>query len=196
LAVVATVLAVALTGCGKPAGAAGSMPSASSKAAIEQAQLQFTRCMRDHGANVQDAKPDTGGGGSTAFQIQGNGDKGALDAAMQACQKYMPKAGGPPPDPAQQQQMLDRALKFAQCMRQHGVNMPDPQASGDGKGIMQQGPDSIDPKGKTFQEAQKACEQFFGPPGGAKGGQEPSTQIQGGDGKGGGGLVIGGNGNG
>jgi hypothetical protein len=188
MAAVAAVVVVALAGCGKPA-AAGSTPS--SKASAEQAQLQFTRCMRDHGANIQDAKPNTGNAGG-GFNISVNGgDHGTLDAAMKACEKYMPKAGGPPPDPAEMQAAFDRALKFAQCMRQHGVNMPDPKQASGGMGIMQQGPDSVDPSSKTFQDAQKACEQFFGPPGG-KGGQGPSTQIQGGDGKGGGsGAVIG-----
>jgi len=193
MAAVAAVVALALAGCGKPAGAAGASPTASSKAALEAQQLKFTQCMRAHGANVQDAHPNAGGGGG-AFQIQGNGDKGSLDAAMQACQQYMPKAGGPPPDPAEMQKAFDRALKFAQCMRQHGVDMPDPKQENGGVSISQIGPQSVDPRGKQFQDAQKACEQFFGPPGG-KGGPGPSTQIQGGDGKGGGsGMVIDGNG--
>jgi hypothetical protein len=189
VAAIAAVVAVALAGCGKPA-SAGATPS--SKASNEQAMLQFTRCMRDHGANVQDAKANAGGG--MAFQIQG-GDKGPLDAAMQACQKYMPKAGGPPPDPAEMQKAFDRALKFSQCMRQHGVDMPDPKQESGGISISQQGPGGVDPQSKQFQDAQKACEQFFGPPGG-KGGQGPSTQIQGGPGgkDGGSGAVISGNG--
>jgi hypothetical protein len=193
VAVVATVVAVALAGCGKPAGAAGASPAASSRAATEAQQLKFTQCMRAHGATVQDAQPNTSGGGS--FQINGNGaDKGSMDAAMQACSKYLPKAGGPPADPAQRQQMLDRALKFSQCMRQHGVNMPDPQMSSDGNGIMMQGgPNGVDPSSQQFQTAQKACEQYFGPPG-SKGGQGRSLSTGGQKGDGGGSGVVIGNG--
>jgi hypothetical protein len=191
LAAVAAAAVVMLAGCGKPANAAGSTPAASSKAALEAQQLKFTQCMRAHGANVQDAKPNTSGGGVN-LKITGNGaDKGAMDAAMQACSKYLPKAGGPPADPAQRQQMLDRALKFSQCMRQHGVDLPDPQMSSDGNGIiMQGGPGGgIDPSSKTFQDAQHACQQYFGPPGG-KGDQGPSVSTQG-KGGGGSGVVIG-----
>ena len=190
MAACAAVVAVALAGCGKPA-AAGATPSAS-RADAEKAQLQFTRCMRDHGAKVNDAQPGTGGGGGTGFQIQGSGDKGSLDQAMQACQKYLPKAGGPPPDPAQQQAMFDRALKFSQCMRQHGIDMPDPKQENGGISIQQSGPMTVDPNSKAYKDAMSACQQYFGPPGGMKGGPGPSTQIQGGDGKGGGsGMVIG-----
>jgi predicted small lipoprotein YifL len=190
VATVAAVVAVTLAGCGKSGGPAAT--PASSKASAEKAQLEFTRCMRDHGANVKDAQPNTGGGGGTSFSIQGSG-AGPLDDAMKACQKLLPKAGGPPPDPAEQQKAFDRALKFSQCMRQHGVNMPDPQQKDGGMTIMQSGPEGavVDPQSKQFQDAQKACEQFFGPPGG-KGGPGSSTHIEGG-GKGdgpGGGMVF------
>jgi hypothetical protein len=111
---------------------------------------------------------------------------------MQACQKYLPKAGGPPPDPAEMQKAFDRALKFSQCMRQHGVDMPDPKQENGGISISQSGPMSVDPSSQKFKDAQQACQQYFGPPGGMKGGQGPSTQIQGGKGDGGGsGMVIG-----
>jgi hypothetical protein len=196
VAVVAVAVAVALVGCGKPSAAAA---APSSNAGDKQAMLAFTRCMRDHGASVSDAKPNTAGksgagGGGTFLQINGgsgfSGSQGTVDAAMAACQKYLPKAGGPPPDPAEQQKAFDRALKFSQCMRQHGVDMPDPKQQSGGM-IMQTGPGGVDPNSKTFQDAQKACEQFFGPPGG-KGGPGPSTQTNGDGGSGSGsGLVIG-----
>jgi hypothetical protein len=190
MAAFAAVVAVALAGCGKPAASAAT--PAASKADAEKAQLAFTRCMRDHGANVKDAQPNTSGGGGTGFSIQG-GDKGSIDQAMQACQKYLPKAGGPPPDPAEQQKLFDRALKFSQCMRQHGVDMPDPKQENGGISISQSGPASVDPSSKTFKDGQQACQQYFGPPGGAKGGEGPSTHIQGPNGSegGGSGVVIG-----
>lgn len=202
VAAVAVTAVVALAGCGK-AGTGGAAGSPASKQSDSQAMLQFTRCMREHGATVGDAKPKTdgsgGAGAGTFMQINGgsgfSGPQGTIDAAMQACQKFLPKRSGPPPDPAEEKAAFDRALKFAQCMRQHGVDMPDPKQQGGG-GIMQAAPGGIDPSSKTFQDAQNACQQFFGPPGG-KGGPGPSTQIQdggpgsGGAGSSGGGAVIG-----
>jgi hypothetical protein len=48
-------------------------------------------------------------------------------------------------------------VKFAECMRENGVNIPDPKP-GEGLGI-KVGPDSgIDPA--EFEEASKACEQY------------------------------------
>jgi hypothetical protein len=50
------------------------------------------------------------------------------------------------------------ALDHAQCMREHGVDMPDPQF--DGGRIMQRGPDENVPREK-LEEAEKACEKYL-----------------------------------
>ena len=53
------------------------------------------------------------------------------------------------------------ALRFAQCMRAHGVpNFPDPSAGGGGLSI---GP-GLNPQSPSFQGAQKACARY-GPSG-------------------------------
>jgi hypothetical protein len=49
------------------------------------------------------------------------------------------------------------ALEYAQCMREHGVDMPDPQF--DGGGIMQRGPDENTPRA-TMEKAEDACKQI------------------------------------
>jgi hypothetical protein len=46
------------------------------------------------------------------------------------------------------------ALEYAQCMRRHGVDMPDPQFQGGG--IMQRGPDEHTPRA-TVDKAEEAC---------------------------------------
>ena len=85
---------------------------------------------------------------------------------MTACRKYMPN-GGKPPSAAQQQEMRDAALKFARCMREHGVDVPDPQTSGGRLSLKIQG---INPSSPAFQAAQKACKGLMPkPPGGLKG---------------------------
>ena len=57
-----------------------------------------------------------------------------------------------------QERMQDGAVKFAQCMRENGVDIPDPKPAGDGSGNVVLGPGSgKDPK---FKEAQKACAKY------------------------------------
>jgi hypothetical protein len=171
-ALVAVALTVSGCGSGKPAAQVASVaaahPSGSASASAslspEQAQLKFAQCMRSHGVNVQDPQP---GGGIT---IQGKpGDN--IDAAQRACQQYLPRGAGPQAkklDAAEQ----DKALKFARCMRQHGVDMPDPNFSGGGVQFSIRGSkgSGTDPNSATFQKAQKACQKYFGPPGGKGGG--------------------------
>ena len=82
-------------------------------------------------------------------------------------------------DPEQQAEMQARALEFAQCMRDHGVDMPDPQFTEDG-GVMMQvgGPgQQLDPD--TMQAAQEACNELMGPPPGADDGTGGSTDLDG-----------------
>jgi len=119
-----------------------------------QAMLNFARCMRQHGINMPDPKP---GGG---IEIKGGPggvkpDDPKFKAAQQACNKYLPNGGQPPkPNPQEQQQML----AFARCMRQHGINMPDPKPGG---GIeINGGPGGVNPDSPTFKAAQQACQQY------------------------------------
>jgi hypothetical protein len=66
------------------------------------------------------------------------------------------------PDPRQQM------LRFAQCMRQHGVDLPDPSADGaitiqhdgGGAGPQQSGPGGLDPNSPSFKAAQTACQKY------------------------------------
>jgi hypothetical protein len=98
-------------------------------------------------------------------------DATAMDEANKACQPIMEKAAGSfdPPSPEEQEKMKEQALAFAKCMREHGVDMPDPQF-GDNGAITQSiggptgtGPaEKMDPK--ALQTASEACGQ--GGPGG------------------------------
>jgi hypothetical protein len=71
----------------------------------------------------------------------------------------MKKAGFKPkaPPAAEQEKFKDAALKFARCMRSKGIDIPDPQVSGDGVGILQKGPTGVNPNSPRFQTAQKEC---------------------------------------
>lgn len=57
-------------------------------------------------------------------------------------------------------EMQDQMLAFSQCMRDHGVDFPDPEIPADGGPIGMQF--EVDPNDPTFQAAQEACQEIFG----------------------------------
>jgi hypothetical protein len=129
-----------------------------------QAALAFARCMRQHGIDMPDPQFS---GNKVTQRLKGGPGKGPNDpkfrAAQQACNKYLPNGGQPTkPDPQEQQQML----AFARCMRQHGIDMPDPDPNGGGT-VM--GPGTrVRPDDPTFKAAQQACQKYL--PNNGKGG--------------------------
>lgn len=156
----------ALSGCGAPAvpgvatliGAHAS-PSAGahSHADVERARLAWAQCMRQHGVDVPDPGQGQQGG---PIQVK---SRGAFEAAQQACQSILQQAGldTGTPNPA----LMDNAVKFAHCMRQHGINIPDPQAHGNGVSI--QMPKDSDANSPQFQAAQQACQHYMAKPNGS-----------------------------
>ncbi len=95
-----------------------------------QAQLlAYAQCMRQHGVNMPD--PQTGDDGGLSVAIpdgMGKGDP-ALVAAQNACKQYLPNGGAPPSmSPEQTEQMR----QYAQCMRDHGIQMADPDPNSGG----------------------------------------------------------------
>ena len=155
--ILTTVAAAALlAACGDSGG-----DNASAKTDPEQAQLRFAKCMREHGVEMPDPKPSPGGGPARiTFKAGAGDDPGKLEAAQKACQKYM-RAAAPDLSPEEEQQMRDAALKFARCMRAHGIDMPDPTFE-DGGGVLikvrggrgAKGDPASNPR---FQEAQREC---------------------------------------
>jgi hypothetical protein len=72
----------------------------------------------------------------------------------------------------------EKAVKFAQCMRENGVSQfPDPDASGNLTidGVLNGS--SIDPNSSTWQQASSACKGLQ-PPGFTGGGERSATQQE------------------
>jgi hypothetical protein len=70
-------------------------------------------------------------------------------------------AGTTPTNPAVAAKQYERALKYSQCMRAHGIaDFPDPSAGG-GIQLSAGGPNSdLNPGNPTFVAAQKACQKY------------------------------------
>jgi hypothetical protein len=149
----------------------------------EDAMLAFARCMREHGVNIPD--PDTSGGGGGAVTFASPASQGSnvdidtenFQAADKACRDLLGDGGPQDISPQQQQEMQDQALAFSRCMREHGVNMPDPTFGAEGQMTMKIDRDSgVDPSDPKFEAAQQACGSAYGPPG-TKGG--PGNSVTG-----------------
>ncbi len=72
--------------------------------------------------------PDPGSGNQKALRLGKGDDREKVQAAFKKCQSWL-QAGGKMPDlndPA----VRDLYVKFAQCMREHGVDVKDPKPGG------------------------------------------------------------------
>jgi hypothetical protein len=111
--------------------------------------------MRNHG--VHDfPDPDSSGN----FDLSGGGDLNpsnpTYQAAAQACRSF--GSAGKDSAPSLSPQQITAVVKFAECMRNHGINnYPDPDSSGHIPGIRHFG---IDPNSPQLRAAANACKQY------------------------------------
>jgi hypothetical protein len=180
------VLALGVAACGGVTGSGEGVvslqdPSASPDASEspspsldpEEAMLAFEACMKEHGVDIQVAIAGDGSGGELGSVNVTGPDKGTpvqpgsggrtpedLQAADEACRHLLPAAGRMDPDATIPPEQVDAMLAFATCMRDHGIDFPDPVFDGGGMTVQvggDEGAGGIDPMSETFQEAQEAC---------------------------------------
>jgi hypothetical protein len=127
-------------------GSTGASPSPSVDKA--EANRQFAKCMREHGVDMPDPGPD----GNLQFDGSAGGDRNKAIAAASACQQYLPN-GGTLQNLTPQQ--LEQGRAFAKCMREHGIDMPDPDPNTGLSAILKGGFDFNSP---AFKAATEACQ--------------------------------------
>ncbi len=142
-------LAVLAAGCGASngPGIAGSGPH-------EAKFLAYARCMRSNG--VSDfPDPTTPPGGGVAFSIHAgpgsdlNPNNPTFKAANQACRTLLPGGQQAPTQPSPK---ITEEVRWARCLRSHGVlRFPDPNSQGAFDSS------KFDPTSPAFQSASKAC---------------------------------------
>lgn len=87
---------------------------------------KYAKCMRDNGVEMSDPQQQ-GDGAIVLPQVEGTGDSAKEQKAQEACKDLLPNGGEPAkPNPEE----LDEQREFAKCMREHGVDMPDPDPNG------------------------------------------------------------------
>ena len=167
-ALLAAVLAACSSGGATPSGvatlddpAASAAPAASGSPAPSvapaDAMLAFARCMREHGVDMPDPVVGADGGMTVSIGAEGGKpiDAKTLQTADEACKQLMPArpdGGSTQMTPEQQ----DAMLAFAKCMREHGVNMPDPEFGSGGTKVAI-GADGLSFDSPTFKAANEAC---------------------------------------
>ena len=152
-------------------------------ASMEEATLAFTECLREHGLEVEDPEFDGQGGfgivigpGSGSGPAESGPDE-ETRAAMEACQPLMEgvRSQFEAIDPSE---MQDQMYAFAECMRDQGIDWPDPDLTafgpgldsaesdaGDGGGIVTRGPfgdADIDFEDPAVQAALEVCQEELG----------------------------------
>jgi hypothetical protein len=159
----AGVLAAALAGAALLAAACGggSSPPALAGQTAYQKALAYSQCMRSHGVPNF---PDPDSKGNILITPADHLTQGApqFASANKTCEHLDPST---PLTPAQQRQFTAQALKFAACMRSHGItDMPDPVVNA--HGISSRLPAGFSPSSPVFQSAQRACQKLMpgGPP--------------------------------
>jgi hypothetical protein len=124
----------------------------------EQAALDYVRCMRQHGVDMPD--PQTDANGRTRLQLKAGPrtDPRKLQAAERACGRLLKPNGT---TKRLSPEAMDAMVKYARCMREHGIDMPDPSPDGgllfrDQGGKTGAGPDSA-----KFKAADRACQHYL-----------------------------------
>jgi hypothetical protein len=148
-AVLAMIAGALLAGCGSP-GYAGkkvaTLRTEGKPAPAEQAKSdedryrEFEKCMAEHGVVFPKSQEE-----AENFQP----DEDAMRAGDEACRNLLPNGGQPPPLDARQ---LDEMRDQAKCMREHGVDVPDPDPNNPYPAFGSGGEDQ-----ETLQRAFEAC---------------------------------------
>jgi hypothetical protein len=159
---IVVALAVAACGGGGDSGGVASIDGSSqteTDAAAETSQdpqeaaLAFARCMRRNGVDMPDPQ-----NGELRLSVGPNDNPQKVEKAQKACEGLL-EGARPQLTEDQQAAMQEGLLAFAKCMRERGIDMPDPQF-GEGGIVTQRARagSNFDPDDPKFQAAAKACQ--------------------------------------
>jgi hypothetical protein len=154
LLVVALAATASLAACGaEDPTTTGAQPSRQDEA--RKAMLDYAKCMREHGVDMPDPQFDGG-------RIMQKGPRKVNQAKMrkadQACASIRERIKPPEISDGQKEEFKKAALEHAKCMRDHGLDFPDPVFDENGGAQVRIGRGSgITPESAKFKAAEKAC---------------------------------------
>ncbi|QIB45144.1 hypothetical protein [Streptomyces aureoverticillatus] len=153
LAAAAAALALFGTACsgGDDGGDGGKKDTGGKENAADKA-FKERECLRKHGLKVPEPKSGQDGNGLT---IGGDLSKEKMQKALKECTGKGPGSAGGGISQADK----DKMLKYAQCMRKNGYNMPDPKFE---EGMAQAMPAPKGAEMKKMEKAAKACKGIVG----------------------------------
>lgn len=182
LALAATLAAAAvIAGCGAASPsrsnstiASGSASPNSIQTQIHDQSLAFSRCVRGNGVPNFPDPPVDGGYGLKSFAQQSDGETLSINgvsvnapafrAAMTKCHQYLPQQ--PAPTTANLEQQRVAAVRYGQCMRDHGINIADPKvapgAGGKGIEVRVDIPSGMTQNSPAFVAADRQCARTSG----------------------------------
>lgn len=143
---------------------AGTATTASGEASDDpqQAMLDYVECMRGQGIDMPDPEFDDQGSAIPQLDLNPDGNVVAgpandeFDDAHEVCAELLDGASATISD-EEEQETPDELLEFAQCMREHGLDMPDPDSSTSGE-TQQAEPLPFDPDDPQVKAAIDDCE--------------------------------------
>jgi hypothetical protein len=116
--------------------------------------LAYSQCMRDNGVeDFPDPQVDEGG---LVVVLNPDSQDSDSPSALQECEPLLTGGGFDAPDEASVAQMQGQMLEFAKCMRDQGIDFPDPVVRADGSSLAEAG--TADPSEPAYQAASEACD--------------------------------------
>lgn len=143
IALALALCAIGLMACG--GGGDSGSGGGESAAAEEETALEFAECMRSHGVEVEDPK--------AGQSLTVGGDDPATKKALAACNGKLGNSGQEL-SAEEGEEFKEGWLDFAECVREHGVDMADPEFLGPGKVHL----DRSATGSPAFEAASEACQ--------------------------------------
>jgi len=157
IGVAVAALSFGFAACGgdeeEPASAANGQQSDEQK--MRDAAVKFAQCMRENGVE-KFPDPDANGGTRIAVGPASGIDPEEFEAASKKCEQFREDIR-PELSEAQEAEFKEQALEHARCMREHGIDFPDPEFSEGGKVTQRLEKGRVDPNDADFKAAEEEC---------------------------------------
>jgi hypothetical protein len=152
---VAVAATASLVGCGAEEDPSKPTSGQTQEAKNRQAMLAVAKCMRENGVDMPDPQFS---GGRVTQKMDKPVNADVMRKAEAACAKYRAQIKAPELSDDEKAEFKKAALANARCMREHGIDFPDPTFDENGGAQVRLAGKGMNPESAKFQAAQKACQ--------------------------------------